>query len=238
MSVPEHSAPSHKQIDATTSGLSPRRGRPRRGEPTLTRDHILTVAARMLEEIGPEQLTMRRIAVTLGVDPMSLYNHVDNKDGLLDGIAQRFLEALPLPAVTGDVRADITSLASSFRQAARLQPRAATLLLTRQLGSMTGLAATDWALGALRSAGFTVEQAVHAFRAAFAFLVGTLLREVSVGPSFSGQNLGGLHERCEELGSAGLPHAAEAAHNLAVCDHDAEFQFGITVFINGLESLR
>lgn len=214
-----------------------RRGRPRRGESTLSRELVLEVAARLLEDIGAEQLSMRRIAVELGVDPMSLYNHIDNKDAVLDGIAQQFLDTLQIPQPSGDLRADILAIANAFRHAADRHPRAATLLLTRELGSMTGLAATDAALGILRAAGLTPEQSVHGFRAVFAFLVGTVLREVSVGPTFSGQNLGGLSDRQAELESAGLANTAEAASHLAVCVHDQEFEFGMALLIRGLQEL-
>ena len=145
---------------------------------------------------------------------------------------------MPTPAPTGDLGADIVDLANASRSAATGQPQAATLLLTRQLGSMTGLALTDAALGVLRAACFNPDQAVHAFRSVVAFLVGTVLRESSIGPTFSGQNLGGLRERQAELAPAGLQHAAEATHQLAICDHDQEFQFGMKLLINGLERLR
>lgn len=214
-----------------------RRGRPRRGDAALSRERVLDVASRLLDEVSVEELTMRRIAVELGVDPMSLYNHVDNKDALLDGIARRLLETLEIPKASGDLRTDILALANGFRQGAARQPRAATLLLTRELGDMTGLAATDAALRVLRNAGLSTEQSVRGFRAVFAFLVGAVLREVSVGPTFSGQNLGGLSERHGELTSAGLPHAAEAAAQLAVCDHDEEFEFGMNLIVRGLEEL-
>lgn len=213
------------------------RGRPRRGDSVLSRDRVLDVAARLLDEVGAEQLSMRRIAAELGVDPMSLYNHVANKDALLDGIAQHFLESLLLPAPSGELRTDILALANAFRGAAQRRPGAATLLLTRVLGSMTGLAAVDAALGVLQAAGLSPEQSVRGFRAVFAFLVGTVLREVSVGPTFSGQNLGGLGERRTELESAGLAHTADAAAHLAVCDHTEEFEFGIGLLIRGLEDL-
>lgn len=61
-----------------------RRGR--RG--TLSRDQILTAALRIAESHGPDALTMRRVATDLGVDPMALYRHVDNKDALLGGVAE------------------------------------------------------------------------------------------------------------------------------------------------------
>jgi TetR/AcrR family transcriptional regulator, tetracycline repressor protein len=195
------------------------------------------VATRLLNEVGAEQLSMRRIAVDLGVDPMSLYNHIENKDALLDGIALQFLDTLPAPTLTGDLRTDVVNHANIFRRAARRQSQVAALLLTRQLGSMTGLSLTDAGLGLLRANGFTPEQAVHGFRAIFAFLVGTVLREVSLGPTFSGQNLGGLNERRDELTCAGLVHASEAVHQLAVCDHDEEFTFGVELLITGLLQL-
>jgi TetR/AcrR family transcriptional regulator, tetracycline repressor protein len=228
----------HNARPTSPATKAARRGRPRRGEQSLTKDRILKVAARLINKMGAEQVTMRGIAVDLGVDPMSLYNHVQNKEALLDGVALDFLDTLPTPAPTGDLGTDITALANAFRRAATGQPQVATLLLTRQLGSMTGLALTDAALGVLRAAGFSPDQAVHAFRSVFAFLVGTVLRESSIGPTFSGQNLGGLHERESELASAGLQHAAEAAHQLATCDHDEEFEFGMSLLISGLDGLR
>ncbi|MEB4209297.1 TetR/AcrR family transcriptional regulator [Mycobacterium sp. 94-17] len=203
----------------------------------LSRDKVLEVASGLLEELGPDALTMRRIAVELAVDPMSLYNYVDSREALLDGIALHFLENLESVEPTGDLQTDMLAGANAFRRAAARRPRAATLLLTRELGSMTSLANTDAALGVLRRAGLTPEQSVRGFRAVFAFLVGTVLREVSVGPTFSGQDLGGLHERRDELRDAGLRYAAESAHLLAVCDHTDEFDFGIHLILRGLEDL-
>lgn len=236
MSSEQQASPHSDTTDAAAAGPA-RRGRPRRGESTLSRELVLEVAARLLEEVGAEQLSMRRIAVELGVDPMSLYNHVDNKDAVLDGIAQQFLESLQIPQPTGDLGTDILAMSNAFRHSADLYPRAATLLLTREIGSMTGLTATEAALGILRAAGLSPEQSVRGFRAIFAFLVGTVLREVSVGPTFSGQNLGGLSRRQAELQSAGLVNTAAATQHLAVCDHDQEFEFGMALLIRGLQEL-
>ncbi|WP_433566607.1 TetR/AcrR family transcriptional regulator C-terminal domain-containing protein [Nocardia sp. CA-151230] len=203
----------------------------------LSEERILSVATSLLEDVGAEQLTMRRIAVELGVDPMSIYNYVDNKEALLNGLARQFLEKLDIVEPSGDLRADILAQANAFRRAAAQRPRTVTLLMTRELGSIAGLSTQDAALGVLRDAGLSAEQAVRGFRTIFAFLVGTVLREASVGPTFSGQNLGGLHNRRAELKAAGLPHTAEAVDELAVCDHNAEFDFGMGLIIRGLEDL-
>ncbi len=223
----------------------PRRGRPRKSEVGLNRERILEATAGLINDGGTDKLTMRAISLVLGVDAMSLYRHFANKDELLDGVALRFLDALPWPTPTGDLTTDIRELSLGFRQAAAAEPQVAVLLLTRQLGSMTGLALTDSALGVLRAAGFTPDDAVHGFRSVFAFLVGTVLRESSVGPTFADkdfadqnyriENRGGLVDRRDELLSAGLHNVAESASSLAALDHDREFEFGLDVLIGGLE---
>lgn len=212
-----------------------RRGRPRRSDTGLSRERILDVAAGLINSQGTEKLTMRRISVELGVDPMSLYNYFGNKDELLDGVALRFLDALPRPEPSGDLAADVREFSAGFRRSAAAEPQVAVLLLTRQLGSMSGLGLTDSVLRGLQCAGFDPDGAVRAFRLVFAFLVGTVLRESSIGPSFAGQDLGGLLERRGELESAGLQHVAESAEALAVLDHDREFEFGLEVLVGGLE---
>ncbi|MBP2478651.1 AcrR family transcriptional regulator [Crossiella equi] len=212
-----------------------RRGRPRRGTSTLTREAIVLAAIAMAEEEGLDAVAMRGLARRLGVDPMSLYHHVDNRDALLNAIAEHILAALELPTPTGELRADVRAIAHAFRTAALRHPNCATLVLTRQLASTAALAPTNAALGVLRAAGFTPERAVHGMRAVLAYLVGSLLREAEAGPSFSGANLGGVSERFGVLRDSGQEYVAEAATHLATCDHLTEFDFGLDLLITALE---
>jgi len=213
------------------------RGRPPGSDPVLSRDRVLDVAVRLVEKLGVDGLSMRKLAAELGVDSMSLYNHVANKDALLDGIAERLVLSIEIPERTGDLRNDLMALANAFRAAAVRRPQAVSLLLTRELRSFAGgLASAEAALAILAEAGLDPDKAVHAFRTAFAFLVGTVLREVSVGPTFSGQNLGDLAHRRAELESAGMPFVAAASPHLAVIDHMVEFDFGLSLLIAGLEN--
>ncbi|MFM9378061.1 TetR/AcrR family transcriptional regulator C-terminal domain-containing protein [Gordonia sp. VNK21] len=115
------------------------------------------------------------------------------------------------------------------------EPQVAVLLLTRPIRTMTGLTLTDDALGVLRTAGFGPDEAVFAFRSVFAFLVGTVLREASIGPTFADRNLGGIHERIGEIDAAGLHNVMESAEALSIVDHDQEFEFGLDVLVRGLE---
>jgi AcrR family transcriptional regulator len=217
---------------------TPRRGRPSGGKAVLTRERIVAEAVTMVEEAGLDAVTMRGLARRLNVDPMSLYHHVDNRDTLLDEITELVLAGVELPHPTGVFRDDVHAIAQAFRRAAVRHPHCTPLVLTRQLGSSSALATTEIVLSVLREAGFPPDRAVHALRAVLAFVVGALLREVSASPTFSGDNLSGVQRRVAELSASELPHLTEVAPQLAVCDHEEEFTFGLDLLITALELQR
>ncbi|RSD20915.1 TetR family transcriptional regulator [Amycolatopsis eburnea] len=199
----------------------------------MSRDRILREALALVDEEGLDAVSMRKLARRLGVDPMSLYNHVDGKDALLDGVAEVLLAAIPAPP-PGGLRETMSALAHGFRDAMLGHPRAAPLVLTRQLASMTALAPVEAVLGPLLAAGFPPERAVHGLRAVLAFLIGTLMREVEAAPTFSSTGDPG---RLADLSASGLPAVTAAAPYLAVCDHEAEFEFGLRILLDALSEL-
>jgi TetR/AcrR family tetracycline transcriptional repressor len=221
-----------------TATEPPRRGRPRRGSEPLSRQRIVDAAMAIAEAEGVERLTMRGVAKHLGVDAMSLYNHVRSREALLDAITGTLLAGLRFPAPSGALAADVRAVAHAFRRAALRYPRCAQLVLTRQLAAPAALGPTEAVLAILEAAGFPPDRAVHALRTALALLVGSLLREVSAGPAFSGVDADGAARREAELRASGLPHVAAAAPHLAVCDHDEEFEFGVAAVVVALEAAR
>ncbi|SEF20314.1 DNA-binding transcriptional regulator, AcrR family [Amycolatopsis pretoriensis] len=211
--------------------MTGRRGRPPKEAGGLSRERILREALGLVDEEGLEAVSMRKLARRLGVDPMSLYNHVDGKDALLDGVAEVLLAAIPAPVPGQDLRETMSGLAHGFRDAMLGHPRAAPLVLTRQLASMTALAPVEAVLGPLLAAGYPPERAVHGLRAVLAFLIGTLMREVDAAPTFSATGSSG---RLASLAGSGLPAVSAAAPYLAVCDHEAEFEFGLGILLDAL----
>ncbi|MEV4052499.1 TetR/AcrR family transcriptional regulator C-terminal domain-containing protein [Amycolatopsis sp. NPDC049688] len=207
--------------------MTTRRGRPPRS--VLSRERILLAGLALVDEEGLAAVSMRKLARRLGVDPMSLYNHVDGKDALLDGIAEVLLAAIPAPPPDAGLRETMSALAHGFRAAMLGHPRAAPLVLSRRLASMTALTPVEAVLAPLLAAGFPPDRAVHGLRAVLAFLFGTLMREVEAAPTFSGAH------RLAELEGSGLPAVAAAAPFLAVCDHEAEFEFGLGILLDALE---
>lgn len=79
--------------------------------PAIATEALVDVAVRILGDYGLADLSMRRVAKELGVQPSALYWHVTDKQSLLALVADRLLRSAPAPALTGDVRADVRSRA-------------------------------------------------------------------------------------------------------------------------------
>lgn len=215
--------------------MTSRRGRPPRGAARLSRDAIMDATIAVIDDEGVAAVSMRTVARRLGVDAKSLYNHVDGKDALLDGVAERILGGVEMPAPTGSLEDDLRAIAHAFRRGTLAHPQAATLVLTRQLSSLAGLAPIEAVLTVLRQAGAIPEESVHLLRTLLAGVIGTLLREAEAGPTFGVGDIDGIAQRQDLLTGSGLPALAEAAPYLARCDHDEEFAFAIDFVIGAVK---
>lgn len=200
----------------------------------LSRDRIVEAALTIIDNEGVDALSMRRIATTLGVQAMSLYNHVDSKADVLDGVTEFITHDMQLSRRSGGGWEDgIRSVAHAFRRASLRHPRACELVLTRQLSSPSALPTINCSLAVLLDHGFDEADAVHALRLLIAFQVGSLLREFH-SPSVKGEDESAVRERTEQLANSGFPAVAKLAPKLAVIDHDAEFTFGVELLIDAL----
>lgn len=159
--------------------------RPPAREP-LCRERIVGAALQIIDNEGVDALSMRRIAATLGVQAMSLYNHVGGKEDVLDGVTEYITTDMQLSRRSGGGWEDgIRSVAYAFRRSSLRHPRACELVLTRQLSSPEH-SRPSTALSVLLDHGFDEAAAVHALRLLIAFQVGSLLREFH-SPCFKGR---------------------------------------------------
>ncbi|BDH57986.1 TetR family transcriptional regulator [Tsukamurella sp. PLM1] len=213
-----------------------RRGRPALGAPRLTRAAIVTAALAQIDEHGISDVSMRSVAKHLGVDPKSLYNHVRDKEDLLDAIAEAILSSIVVHVPTGDLPGDLTAIAHAFRDAALAHPRAAELVLTRQVQSLAALRPTQSILDVLLGAGFAPVEAVHLLRSLLSTLVGTLLREVDAAPTFGVTDAAAIERRRTVLAGCGLPAVEAVAGDLARFDADAEFEYMIRLSIDAVSA--
>lgn len=209
----------------------------------LTRERVLGTAVAMADRDGFEALSMRKLAKELGVEAMSLYNHIANKNDLLDAMVDLVFSEIEPPAIGGDWRAELRKRAISTREALNRHRWANGLMEGRAAPGPANIALHDAVLGCLREAGFSVEMTVQAYSVQDAYIYGFALQE-KVLPFESVEESAEEAERQAQQFQAALgdyPYLAEVvAGHVAKAGYDfsAAFLFGLDVILDGLERMR
>ncbi|GAA4405555.1 TetR/AcrR family transcriptional regulator C-terminal domain-containing protein [Fodinibacter luteus] len=211
--------------------------RPRRQ--TLTRERVLQAALVLADERGIDALSMRELGRHLGVDAMSLYNHVDNKDDLLNGIIDLVVGEIDLPPGDGDWSQAMRTRARSAQAAFTRHPWASQLLDSRTSSGPERLRYFDWVIGTLRRAGFTVDVALHAYSALDSYIYGFARQQanLSSGEPSSPET---AQQMLAEIPTDQFPHLTEViTHHIdhGGYDPDADFDFGLTLILDSLARL-
>ena len=158
------------------------RGRP----PTIDRESVLDAAIRLLDTGGVEVLTMRRLAIELGVSTMAPYRHVGSKDELLMVLVDRLAARLVYPPRPPDPKGAMLVLWSTIYDSLAEHPWVAEVLARRRMMAPSVLRAVEEIHAALRQAGLSIEAAVRAYRLMWNFTLGSLL--VRAGASHDGRS--------------------------------------------------
>ncbi len=204
------------------------------GRVPLSRLRVLEAAVQLADAEGLEALTMRGIGQSLDVEAMSLYNHVANKDAILEGILDVVLAQIEAPAEGSDWKASLGQLVMSARAVVLRHPWFPDLIRSQTSIRVAMLAHLDSVLGILLDAGFPIDLAhnsIHALGSrTFGFTQDLLdsketgeedeaILTGSGGPAGQYPNLLTL---MDALGSEG-------------CDVDAVFEFGLNLILDGIE---
>src|ERR1700728_832265 len=144
---------------------------------TLSRDVVLDAALELADEGGLAAVTMRRLASRLGVEAMSLYNHVTGKADLLDGIASRVFEAIAVPDAVLPWEERVRVLIEGCYEAMRAHPAVVQALVAEAANprSAGALSVIDQILGALFDAGLDERAAARAYRSLLGLVFGSVL---------------------------------------------------------------
>ncbi len=193
----------------------------------LSRDRILQSALDLADEGGIESLTMRKLGQALGFEAMSLYNHVANKDDVLDGILDLWDAAIRTSAI-------------SVHEALRRHPWSCTLLMAPEHARPARARYMDSLLGRLREAGFSAETTYHAYHVLDGYIFGFALWETShtytaeeasnlaakFAQTITADTYPYLHEHAQQHFSEG-PHREVSA-----------FEFGLDLIVDGLKKIH
>ncbi|MDP8907678.1 MAG: TetR/AcrR family transcriptional regulator C-terminal domain-containing protein, partial [Chloroflexota bacterium] len=129
----------------------------------LSRDRVLQAAVALADRSGIDALSMRKLADELGVEAMSLYYHVANKDAILDGIMDVVTSEIELPSDSSDWKTALRQNALSTRDVLLRHPWASGLRVSRRGDGPARLRHEEWMLRTLREAGFSKDLTYHAF---------------------------------------------------------------------------
>jgi AcrR family transcriptional regulator len=209
-----------------------------RSREPLTRARIVDAALHLMDTEGLEAVTMRRVAREVGVEAMSLYHHVEDKEDLLDGICERVMAAFEFPARTDDWAEDCRRGARAWRDLLKKHPNVMRLFAEQRgpVRSIDSMRPTEYALRLLRQGGLSDRDTAQAFHAFGGYIQGFVMMEL-------GSITGGADEEHikmnAELG-ARLPDEFGALQAVspyfAECSADEQFEFGLDLLIRGLQA--
>ncbi|QEC48199.1 TetR family transcriptional regulator [Baekduia soli] len=145
----------------------------------LTRERILRAALALVEREGAEALTMRRLGDELGVEAMSLYNHVPNREAVLDGLGELLMARIEIPEPGSDWTDACRAFAGQLRTLTLHHPQAFRLIGLRPLASPAALRPVERLLQCLVSAGSTPAAALGVYRSVASYARGYALAEVT-----------------------------------------------------------
>jgi AcrR family transcriptional regulator len=204
----------------------------------LSRERVLAAAVAFADEHGIELFSMRKLGEAVGVEAMSLYNHVANKDDLLDGMIDLVFGEIALPSGEDGWRSAMRRRAMAVRSTLARHRWAIGLMESRTSPGPANLRHHDAVIGCLREAGFSIPLTAHAYSALDSYIYGFAMQERNL-PFDS-------PEQTSELAQAimanfpvdAYPHLAELAieHVLQPgYDYGNEFEFGLDLLLDGLQ---
>jgi AcrR family transcriptional regulator len=206
----------------------------------LTRERVLAAAIDLADRDGIASLSMRKLAQELGVEAMSLYHHVANKDAILDGLIDLVFGEIDLPVGEADWKAAMRRRAISAREVLRRHPWATGLMESRSTPGPATLRHHDAVLGILRNAGFPLELAAHAYSLLDSYIYGFALQETSLPFNTPEETAEVAQAMMAEFPADAYPHLTEIAveHVLQPgYSYASEYLFGLDLILDGLERL-
>jgi AcrR family transcriptional regulator len=218
----------------TSPGPEAARGRTP-GRESLSRERILSAAVKLVDEQGIEALSMRRLGAELGVEAMSLYNHIPNKAALLEALVDHVIAEVPIADEALPWDEQIREMARSFRRLSLAHPHIVPLIAMRPFNTVTALKNVEYAFGLTLSLGLNENEALHVFRALAGFATGYTLAETG---GFFAEGTGPKTDYTidtADLTSGEYPNLTKMIPVILNCNHDEEFEFGIDLFLEGLK---
>jgi AcrR family transcriptional regulator len=206
--------------------------------PRLTRERVLETAVARADAGGLEALSMRKLGQELGVEAMALYHHFANKEALVDAMVDVVFSEIDQPEAGPDWRAAMRRRAISVRDALMRHRWAIGLMESRRTPGPSNLRHHDAVIGSLRSGGFDIAMAAHAYSLLDSYIYGFALTKMNL-PFQASEEVGEVAQTMLEPFPAGeYPHLLEILTDHVMkpgYDYGDEFEYGLDLILDGLE---
>ena len=207
----------------------------------LSRDRIVQAALGVMDQEGLEAVSMRRVAREVGVEAMSLYHHVADKDDLLDGVCARIMTGFRIPDEDDRPWSErVRHGAREWRRVLKSHPNVVALFAERSkpLTEVSALRPMEYALSLIMESGADEREAVQVFNVMGGYIMGFVMMET--GHMFTAGALDATHPdpvaTAPTFPAAQLPCIAAALPHLATCDPDEQFELGLELLVSGLQA--
>lgn len=204
----------------------------------LTTERVLWAAIKLADAAGTEALSMRKLGQVLGVEAMSLYKHVANKDAILDGIVDLVVGEIALPSPGDGWRPAMRQRGVSAHEVLMRHPWACGLLMSRVNVGPAMMRYTDSTLGTLRNAGFSIELADHAGNAMDSHIYGHTLQKLNF-PFEPAQYAEAAETYLPQVPPGEYPYLTELSRHVMEGNYDGvvDISFGLELIFDGLERI-
>lgn len=204
----------------------------------LTRARAIEQAVALADADGIGELTMRKLAQSLGVEAMSLYHHVANKEDIFTGMIDFIFEQIELPVPDADWKRVLRSRAASVRSTLKRHRWSIGLLESRKSPGLSTIRHHDAVIGCLRFAGFSLPLTAHAYALIDSYTYGFILQELNLPLETPAQTSDLAESIMSNFPAGSFPHLVEftVGHVLKPgYAYAHEFDWGFELLLEGLE---
>ena len=203
--------------------------------PRVSREQVLDAALALADEGGLAAVTMASVGARLGVEAMSLYRHIGNKEEMLDRLVDRVFAEIEVPADARDWRDALRRRAGSVHAALRRHPWAIALMESRLQPGPATLGHHDAMVAILLRAGFGGRETVHVYNLLDSYIYGFALQEATL-PFSSPEEMASMSEQMLAAVASAYPHLAAVQRELVGSgfDYADEFEAGLEIILGAL----
>ena len=213
-----------------TRKISPKAAARGRREP-LSRERIELAALELIEQVGLEGFSTRKLGEVLGCEAMSIYHHFPSKSHLLNALLDRVLAARALPAQDLPPVEWIRQMSYWYRAIGTEHPKLFQYIALHRMNTRTGLGMLNTIIGAFNRLGLDAQTTASMFRAYSYYLTGAILDETSgyaKGPSAA-------EAVPEEEVARDYPQVVAAGPFFKQEHFDRTFSTGLEIFLRAIE---